>query len=244
MRWRALRLFLPALYWRREEELSSVLTGLINLLPFTLRGLALGLAIAAPVGPIGVLCIRRTLAEGRLTGFVTGLGAATADAFYGAVAAFGVSAIPLLLSGARPWIHFLGALFIGWLAVRTLLAKPVGSIKSAATSSGDALPTAHRGWRLLSAWLTTLGLTLTNPATILAFAAVFAGVGLVNSGAPVAIASATVAGVFLGSALWWLILSFGVSLARSRMTVDAMRWVNRVSGITLLGFAAYALLSL
>ena len=105
-----------------------MLTGLFDLLPFTLRGLALGLAIAAPVGPIGVLCIRRTLAEGRLTGFVTGLGAATADAFYGGVAAFGVSAIPLLLSGARPWIHLLGAVFIAWLAVvpcwRSLLGPP------------------------------------------------------------------------------------------------------------------------
>ena len=221
-----------------------MLTGFFDLLPFTMRGLALGLAIAAPVGPIGVLCIRRTLAEGRLTGFVTGLGAATADAFYGGVAAFGVSAIPLLLAGARLWIHLLGAVFIAWLGVRTLLAKPVASVKSADAPDGALAPTAQHGWRLVSAWLTTIGLTLTNPTTILAFAAVFAGVGLANAGAPVAIASATVAGVFLGSALWWLILSFGVSLARSRLTADAMRWVNRVSGVTLLGFAAYALLSL
>lgn len=222
-----------------------MLTGLFGLVPFTLRGLALGFAIAAPVGPIGVLCIRRTLADGRLIGFFTGLGAATADAFYGGVAAFGVTAIPLLLSGVRLWIHPIGAVFIAWLGMRTMLAKPASSEKVvAAQDVGVAVADSRRGWRLASAWLTTVGLTLTNPTTILSFAAVFAGVGLASAGAPVAIASATVVGVFLGSALWWLILSFGVSLARSRLTAGAMRWVNRVSGITLLGFAVYALLSL
>jgi threonine/homoserine/homoserine lactone efflux protein len=221
-----------------------VLTGLPGLFPFALRGFALGLAIAAPVGPIGVLCIRRTLADGRLIGFVTGLGAATADAFYGAIAAFGVGLVPLLLSGARLWIHLIGAVFIAWLGVRTMLANPAAPTKTSDTPDTSAAAEARRGWRLASAWLTTLGLTLTNPTTILSFAAVFAGVGLVSSGAPVAIASATVAGVFLGSALWWLILSFGVSLARRRLTAGAIRWVNLISGVTLLGFAAYALLSL
>lgn len=221
-----------------------MLTGMLELFPFALRGLALGLAIAAPVGPIGVLCIRRTLADGRLIGFVTGLGAATADAFYGAVAAFGISAVPLLLSGARLWIHLLGAVIIAWLGARTMLAKPNIPITSTAVSGAEVASISRRGWRLGSAWLTTLGLTLTNPTTILSFAAVFAGVGLASANAPVAIASATVAGVFLGSALWWLILSFGVSLARARLTGGAMRWVNRLSGVTLFGFAVYALLSL
>lgn len=221
-----------------------VLTGFLYLLPFALRGFGLGLAIAAPVGPIGVLCIRRTLADGRLIGFITGLGAATADGFYGALAAFGVSAVPLFLSGARLWIHLVGAVFIAWLGVRTMLAKPASG-QPRAVSEPDASLAGRTGVaRLGSAWVTTLGLTLTNPTTILSFAAVFAGAGLASSHAPVAIASATVAGVFSGSALWWLILSGAVSVARSRVTVGAMRWVNRVSGVTLLGFALYALLSL
>ncbi len=221
-----------------------MLTGTFDLFPAALRGLALGFAIAAPVGPIGVLCIRRTLADGRLVGFVTGLGAATADAFYGGVAAFGVSAISLFLSGARLWIHLIGAAFIAWLGARAMLARSGASGGPDIASDTETPTNTWRGWRLGLAWLTTLGLTLTNPATILSFAAVFAGVGLVNASAPVAIASATVAGVFLGSTLWWLILSFSVSLARSRLTANAMRWVNRVSGIMLLGFAAYALLTL
>jgi threonine/homoserine/homoserine lactone efflux protein len=223
---------------------TLVLTEFTGLFPFALRGFALGLAIAAPVGPIGVLCIRRTLVDGRLIGFVTGLGAATADAFFGAIAAFGVSLVPLLLAGARLWIHLIGAVLIVWLGLRTMLANPAAPAKSGAAVEAGAAPHVRRGWWLASAWLTTLGLTLTNPTTIISFAAVFAGIGLASVGAPAAVASATVVGVFLGSAFWWLVLSFGVSLARSRVTAGAMRWVNRVSGVTLLGFAAYALLTL
>jgi threonine/homoserine/homoserine lactone efflux protein len=221
-----------------------VLTALVALLPFAGRGFALGLAIAAPVGPIGVLCIRRTLADGRLIGFVTGLGAASADAFYGAIAAFGVSAIPLLLAQSRLWVHLIGAVFIAWLGVRTILAKPLApSVDTAGVEDRGESPARPR-WRLTSAFLTTLGLTLTNPTTIISFAALFAGIGLASSRAPVAVAGATVVGVFTGSAFWWLLLSGAVSLARGRMTANAMRWINGLSGVSLLGFAVYAALTL
>ncbi len=203
---------------------------------YLLRGLALGFAIAAPVGPIGVLCIRRTLAEGRLVGFVTGLGAATADATYGAVAAFGVSAISTALVGLRLWIHLLGALFLAWLGLRTLLARPAQPSIASETS-----PAARRGG-LLAAWASTVALTLTNPTTILSFAAVFAGLGLV--GASYTAAGLMVVGVFLGSALWWLLLSGGVSRVRSRFDARALRWVNGISGLLLLGFAAFSVASL
>lgn len=203
---------------------------------FLLRGMALGFAIAAPVGPIGVLCIRRTLADGRLLGFVTGLGAATADATYGAIAAFGVTAVSAALVGLRLWVHLLGALFLAWLGLRTLLARPAAKPALATT------PTATTNVSLLSAWATTVALTLTNPATILSFAAIFAGLGLVGMG--YLAAGLTTLGVFLGSALWWLLLSGGVSLLRARFDARAMRAVNVASGLLLLGFAAFALLSL
>lgn len=211
---------------------------------FLLRGLGLGFAIAAPVGPIGVLCIRRTLAEGRVVGLVTGLGAATADATYGAVAAFGVSAVTAALVSARLWIHLLGALFLAWLGLRTALARPTARLaelgEGASFAAPAADPAARRG--LLAAWASTVALTLTNPATILSFAAVFAGLGL--AGASYAAAGLTVVGVFLGSALWWVILSGGVNLLRARFDARAMRWVNIISGLLLLGFAAFALASL
>ncbi|HZC07200.1 MAG TPA: LysE family transporter [Ktedonobacterales bacterium] len=208
-----------------------------------LRGLALGFAIAAPVGPIGVLCIRRTLADGRLVGFVTGLGAATADATYGAVAAFGVSAVTSTLVSWRLWIHLIGALFLAWLGLRTALTRPATKTPNAKMSGVmRAAPSEPGRLSLLAAWSSTVALTLTNPATILSFAAVFAGLGLVGMGYTAA--ALTVVGVFLGSALWWLILSGGVNLLRDRFNARAMRWVNIVSGALLLGFAAFSLLSL
>lgn len=221
-----------------------MLTTLLALLPFAGRGFALGLAIAAPVGPIGVLCIRRTLADGRLIGFVTGLGAATADAFYGAIAAFGVSAIPLLLDSARLWIHLIGAIFIAWLGISTMFAKPSATAAANTGAQASIPPPARLPLRLASVWATTLGLTLTNPATIISFAALFAGIGLASASAPFAVAGATVVGVFTGSAFWWLVLSAVVSLARGLLTVAAMRWINRASGLSLLGFAIYAALTL
>ncbi len=207
-------------------------------LVYLLRGLALGFAIAAPVGPIGVLCIRRTLADGRIVGLVTGLGAATADACYGAVAAFGVSAVSSVLVGQRVWIHVIGALFLVWLGLRTLLATPAAAHATPLSPASAA----HTRRGLLSAWVSTLGLTLTNPTTILSFAAIFAGLGLGGVGSLAA--GLTVVGVFLGSTLWWLLLSGGVSLLRARFDAHAMRAVNIGSGLALLGFAVYALASL
>jgi len=198
------------------------------------RGLAVGLAIAAPVGPIGVLCIRRTLADGRLIGFVSGLGAATADAFYGAVAAFGLTMVADLLVGQRLWVRLIGGLFLGYLGMRTLLRRP-------ASRPAQAAAAARRG--LAGAYGSTLALTLTNPTTILSFTAIFAGLGLAGTTGR-ASAALLVFGVFLGSALWWLILSGGVGLLRARFDARAMRAVNIGSGLMLLGFAALALASL
>ena len=168
-----------------------------------LQGIIIGFAIAAPVGPIGVLCIRRTLAEGRASGFVSGLGAATADAVYGAIAAFGLTLITDFLLGGASWLRLVGGAFLLYLGVKTFLARP-------AERAAEA-----RGGGLLGAYASTFFLTLTNPTTILSFAAIFAGLGV--AGADNALSAALlVLGVFLGSAAWWLILSGGqVSFARS-----------------------------
>jgi threonine/homoserine/homoserine lactone efflux protein len=199
---------------------------------FWLRGVILGLSIAAPVGPIGVLCIRRTLSDGRLSGFVLGLGAATADMLYGAVAAFGLSIISSLLISERLWIHLIGAGFLCWLGVKTILTHP------------SAAPTAELArTNLVGSYVTTLLLTLTNPTTILSFIAIFAGIGVVGPGGGSA-AALTVLGIFCGSALWWLILSGIVNMIRAKFTPHMMRLVNYLSGAILLAFAAYALLTL
>ncbi len=195
------------------------------------RGLLLGFSIAAPVGPIGVLCIRRTLAQGRLTGFASGLGAATADALYGSIAAFGLTVISGALIGAQVGLRLVGGLFLCWLGIQTLQARPS---PIAATAPGQGLA---------GAFASTLVLTLTNPITILSFAAVFAGLGVGSTGYYGA-AALTVLGVFLGSAFWWLLLSGGVSLLRDRFGSRAMTWVNRLSGVVILGFGLLIMLSL
>lgn len=195
------------------------------------QGIVIGFSIAAPVGPIGVLCIRRTLAEGRAAGLLTGLGAATADALYGAIAAFGLSVVTSFLVGQQGWIRWIGGAFLVWLGIRTFLAR---NAERAAEARGKGLG---------GAFLSTFVLTLTNPMTILSFVAVFAGFGLGVQARGIASATTLVAGVFLGSAAWWLLLSGLVSLMRERVSARALAWVNRVSGVVITAFGVLALWS-
>ena len=198
-----------------------------------LRGLAIGFGIAAPVGPIGVLCIRRTLADGRAVGFASGLGAATADALYGAVAAFGLTLVSSALVGHGLWLRAIGGLFLCYLGARTWMAPPAATPGPAGRSRG-----------LAAAWASTFALTLTNPTTIISFAAVFAGLGLGGRVGGYGTAALMVLGVFLGSALWWLLLSTGVGLFRSALTRDRLRWVNRGAGAIIAAFGVAALAGL
>jgi threonine/homoserine/homoserine lactone efflux protein len=201
------------------------------ILPPFLKGLLLGFSIAAPVGPIGVLCIRRTLADGRLTGFLSGLGAATADFIYGCIAAFGLTAVSSLLVKGQGALRLVGGVFLIYLGIRIYLS-----------AVAERPAETRLGGGLFAAYASTFFLTLTNPMTILSFAAVFAGLGLVDQGGVISSAAWLVGGVFCGSALWWLLLSGGVSIIRRRFTLQRMRWVNRISGgvISIFGIAAIA----
>ena len=207
-------------------------------LTFLLRGLLIGFSIAAPVGPIGVLCIRRTLADGRAAGLVSGLGAATADAIYGSVAAFGLTIISSFLLGQRLWLGLIGGLFLCYLGLRTFLAPPA---QQAPPSERAA---AESGGGLAGAYGSTFFLTLTNPMTILSFVAIFAGLGLASAEHDYSTAAVLVTGVFSGSALWWLGLSSGINLLRARFTPGSLRWVNRLSGIVIGGFGLFAIASM
>jgi threonine/homoserine/homoserine lactone efflux protein len=198
---------------------------------FLLRGLVIGFSIAAPVGPIGVLCIRRTLAEGRVSGLVSGLGAATADAIYGCIAGFGLTFISSFLVSQQVWLRLIGGVFLCYLGLKTFLARPA---EEAASAEG-------RG--LIGAYVSTFFLTLTNPMTILSFAVIFAGLGLGSASGNYISAGLLVSGVFIGSALWWLMLSGGIGLLRTRFNLQGLRWVNRISGIIITGFGLIALLS-
>jgi threonine/homoserine/homoserine lactone efflux protein len=176
------------------------------------------------------LCIHRTLSLGRIYGFLSGLGAATADAFYGTTAAFGLTIISGFLIQQQMWFRLAGGIFLCFLGVKTIISKRL-------TDSASSNPGS-----LLNAYASTFFLTLTNPITILAFAAIFAGLGLASANGDFFSAGITVLGVFLGSSTWWLILSSVTSLLRNRISVAGLVWVNRISGIIILGFGIAALI--
>lgn len=199
---------------------------------FFVKGVIIGLSIAVPVGPIGILCIRRTLTQGRIIGFLSGLGAATADAFYGAIAGFGLTFLSNLLVGQQTGLRLIGGGLLCIIGVKTFLSKPTERKDSVAGNSR---------WR---AYLSTLILTLTNPMTILFFAAIFAGLVVGTGGDHYFSAGILVLGVFIGSASWWLVLSGFTGLLHGLFNFRRMQWLNRISGLIIIGFGLAAFLSL
>lgn len=199
---------------------------------FLLQGIVLGFSIAAPVGPIGLLCIRRTLAGGRMSGFVSGLGAATADSVYGFIAAFGLTAISSFLLNYRLPIRIIGALFLFYLAFKIFSSKPASAEAEAKNSAS-----------LFKSYISTVVLTLTNPTTILSFIAVFAGLGIGMKAHNYTSAAVTVLGVFIGSAAWWLILSTIVGLLHHKISDKSMIWINRVAGILIASLGIISLVA-
>jgi len=202
-------------------------------MPSFLQGLLLGFSIAIPVGPVGMLCLRRSLVEGRLVGFVSGLGAATADALYGLVAVLGLTAITNVLVAQRAWLQLGGGIFLVCLGVTALRTRPP-AIAAPATASPN----------LLASYLSILGLTLTNPMTILAFVGIFAGLGVGTAAHGAWPDCLLVAGVFLGSAAWWLLLSLGAGWLGSRLNHRGLRALNVFSGVVILAFGVWQLTQL
>jgi len=198
---------------------------------FFVKGLILGFSIAAPVGPIGLLCINKTLTRGKLSGFLSGMGAATADMVYGSIAAFGLTAVARFLTSYSLEIKTVGGLFLVYLGIRTFLAK----------NSKNSLE--NKSNSLIKDYFSTFFLTLTNPMTIISFAAVFAGMGLVSQNHDFLNAIFLISGVFTGSALWWLILSQGVNIFSNPQNDKFLNIINKISGIILFVFGIFAMLS-
>jgi threonine/homoserine/homoserine lactone efflux protein len=196
-----------------------------------LKGVVIGLSMAIPVGPIGILCIRRTLVEGRISGLVSGVGVAIADMVYGSIAGFGLTFISDFLITQQKWLRLVGGVFLCTLGLKVYWAKLV---------EWD-MPIGAKG--LVSHFISTFLLTLTYPITILVFLGIFAGLGIghmKDNGISIA---ALVLGVFAGSMLWWVILSSIIGSMRDRFNLHALKWVNRISGILLMIFGLALLLS-
>lgn len=198
-------------------------------LPATfIRALGIGLVVAAPVGAMALRCVERTLARGRASGYATGIGIATADAFYAAVAAFGLTALTGALTGAQAWVRLIGGAFLVYLGARSILSHPT------------RCATDERATPLLGTFGSALGLTLANPQTILAFAGVFAGAGLAVAGGGWGAPAVTVAGVFAGSLGWWVALVTLTGALRERVGEALLTWVTRISGAAIAAFGLLA----
>lgn len=196
---------------------------------FFWKSLSIGLAVAAPVGPMSLLCIHRTLDHRQAAGLVFGAGIAAADLTYAAIAAFGVTAISSFLLAGTFWIKLVGSLLLLALGVRIALAAPQADDRPRSADSGAR------------AFLTAYGLTMANPPTILFFAGIFASVASMVSTAQSAIFAA---GVFAGSLLWWTILTTLVSRSAALFRPLVLLWINRISGAVLVAFAVYAFATL
>lgn len=198
-----------------------------------IKGLVIGFCVAAPVGPIGLLCIRNSVTAGFRRGLATGLGAATADTLCGLIAACGLTVVTELLVDHRVAIQTAGGVFLVGLGIHLLRARPNLSAEPAVTKG------AH-----LSAYASTFLLTLANPLTILSFIGIFAGIGVSNQRPDPGAAALVVVGVFLGSVSWWLLLSTTASWLGGKLHPARLRLLNVLAGAAIAGFGVWQLMAL
>jgi threonine/homoserine/homoserine lactone efflux protein len=191
-----------------------------------LKGCLIGFSIAMPVGPIGLLCIRNALTRGMRFGLMTGLGAASADAIFGALAGFGVTVIGAFMTDFQMYLHMVGALFLAYLGIATFKEKPLD------------VEISNQAGGLSYAFISTFFLTLINPMTILSFAGIYAGLSSSFFSSDWIVPIVLTIGIFIGSAIWWLLLSIAASHLKEKMNVKARAWLNRISGMMILGFGA------
>ena len=200
-------------------------------LSFFIKGLVIGILVNAPLGPIGFLCVQRTLAKGKLCGLVSGIGAATADAIYSFIPAFGLTLLSSFLVDHQEWFRPIGGIFLCGLGIKALLSK----------SKETAVPEIRISY--FGAYVSTFFLTLMNPLLIFVFTAIFAGLRIVNSSANYDASALLVLGIFIGSGLWWLLLSGVTGIFRERLTSGNVFWVRRISGMVITAFGLIILLS-
>jgi threonine/homoserine/homoserine lactone efflux protein len=203
------------------------------LLAFFLKGIVVGVVIAVPVGPVGVMCVRRTIFEGKLAGFVSGLGAATADAVFGILAGFGLTAVSDWLIDYQQWLRVAGGCYLLYIGGSAFAAEPPRELESESDPES-----------LMRDFISTFVLTVTNPITILAFLGIFAAIGLSGAQATFGRASILVLGVWIGSLIWWLVLSFGMGHFRHSIEPRHFAWINRGSGAILFLSGAALLITL
>jgi threonine/homoserine/homoserine lactone efflux protein len=215
-------------------------------LSLLLQGILIGFSIAAPVGPIGVLCVRRTVMFGRWAGLVSGLGAATADALYGSIAVFGVTFLSGFLTEQNNWLGILGGFYLCYLGGKIIYETKDKKLylSSQMNHFNNNVTFFSNRTRLVGNYASTFFLTLTNPITIFSFAAIYAGLGYTITSEDTFTGLSLVLGVFIGSAIWWMLLSTLTSFLRDKfMSIGGQCWIDRISGLILIGFGLLVLVS-
>ena len=200
---------------------------------FLLKGLVVGFLASVPLGPVGVLCIQRTINKGKLSGMFSGMGSATVDAFFALVAALGLTYIINFIEEQQFYIQLIGGVVLIIVGARIFYANPIKQIRRH----------RRRKNKLIEDYFSVLLLTLSNPVAIFLFVAAFAGIGIVTSKDSSLKSSFIVAGVFLGAMLWWLTLTFFVDLFRKRFRLKQLWWINKIAGIIVVVFGVAAMLS-
>jgi threonine/homoserine/homoserine lactone efflux protein len=196
-----------------------------------LKGSLIGFSMAMPVGPVGVLCIRHSLRRGLLAGLMAGLGAALADALYGCMAGFGVTLFSQVLTNYQIWFQMIGAFILWFVGIKIFTSKPVEVETSAISFSCSRI------------FLSTFALTLTNPFTLLCFAAIYAGLEITSSDQEILPVIILSLGILVGAAVWWMVLTFGVILIGRKFELNSSPLLNRISGGILTSCACLATLS-
>jgi threonine/homoserine/homoserine lactone efflux protein len=204
---------------------------------YLITGIVVGFLVAAPVGPVAVMCIQRTLLDGRISGYATGLGAAIADTVFGAFAVFSVALVETFLSDHRPAVQFIGSVVLIGLGLRTILVR-----HSRKTEEAKMAPIDHLS--LLQSTGSAFIVTIVNPITILAFISIFAAIRISATIDGLLGSWTVVLGVMIGALAWWWLLASIASILRHRFTERGLRWLNAVSGAVILGFGVYGLAAL
>ena len=197
-----------------------------------IQGMIVGFTIAVPVGPISLVCIHRTVAGGRLHGIISGLGVATSDSFYAAVAFLGMTAISGLIIANQMVFHLVAGVVLAAVGILVFRSVPA-AIKDAGNPESYARD-----------YLALLAIAAANPLTIIFFITILPGFGVVAHGTTLIAAVPFVAGIFLGETVWWILLCGSLGSVRSRLSVDNLRWINQASGVLIAVFGAGMLILL
>lgn len=203
-----------------------------ELLKLFLDGFTLGFAIAAPIGPVGVLCIKKTISSGLKMGLLGGLGASCAKMIFGIIVGFGLTSVSNFLINYNYYISLVGAIFLIYLGITIFMTKPIMNCPNVKKENK------------LSAFTTMFFLTLMNPMTILSFLAVFSSLGIANTTSSYSSGLVLVLGIFLGSMCWWMFLCNVVNLFRKKINAKVLSWINKISGIVIVSFSLMILFNL